>query len=93
LVWAFVVLVLLLIPILAIVLDSELGQALANRLSSDEAALGGPLTDRVQELEAEVRYLSESLESLREESTFVRALIETADRDPSAAGPDSSAAS
>ena len=88
-IWAFVVLVLLMIPILAIVLDSQIGQALADRLSADESAGGGPLTERVAELEAEVKYLSESVESLREESSFVRALIETTDRDTTIVGPDS----
>jgi len=88
LVWAFVVLVLLMIPILAIVLDSHVGQALANRLSADEQA-GGPLATRVEELEGEVKYLSESIESLREESGFVRALIESTDRKSTGADPES----
>ena len=79
-VWAFVVLVLLMIPILAIVLDSQVGQALAKRLAGDELAGGEPLAARIEELEAEVKYLNESLESLREESGFVRALIESSDR-------------
>lgn len=86
-VWALVVLVLLMIPILAIVLDSQVGQALANRLSADEQA-AGPLAARVEELEAEVKYLNESLESLREESGFVRALIESSDRNSTGADPD-----
>ncbi|MFQ5889903.1 MAG: hypothetical protein ACE5JR_07600 [Gemmatimonadota bacterium] len=75
---AFVIIVLvLLIPLTAIVLDSQIGQALANRLSGQS---GGEereeLSARVQELEAEVRYLSSSVESLREETEFVRSLIE-----------------
>lgn len=82
------VLVLLMIPILAIVLDSQLGQALANRLTMDESAGAGPLADRVDELEAEVKYLGESLESLREESSFVRALIEAAPEDSQTVDPE-----
>ena len=44
--------------------------------------------DRIEELEAEVKYLNESLESLREESDFVRALIESSDRISTDSDPD-----
>lgn len=76
-VWAFVIVLVLMIPILAIVLDSQVGQALANRISRGEAAKdAGQLVERVQQLEAEVRYLTESVESMREETEFVRSLVE-----------------
>ena len=74
-IWAFVVVLALLIPILAIVLDSNVGQALADRVSSDDRP-AGELEERVETLESEIRYLSESVESLREETEFVRSLIE-----------------
>jgi len=79
-VWAFVILVLLMIPILAIVLDSQVGQALANRISrgSLEEGKGSPPKE-LRELEAEVRYLGEAVESLREESEFIRSLLEGAE--------------
>ncbi|MFQ5746442.1 MAG: hypothetical protein ACE5HF_04385 [Gemmatimonadota bacterium] len=82
-VWALVILVVLLIPILAIVLDSQVGQALANRISGGALQEGeGAPPRELKELEAEVRYLSEAVESLREESEFIRSLLEgSGDRD------------
>lgn len=76
-IWALVLVLGLLIPILAIVLDSPVGRALADRLDRD----GGDeeVGTRLEELEAEVRYLSESLESLREETEFLRSLVEGGD--------------
>ncbi len=60
--WAVIIGLVLMIPILAIVLDSAVGQALANRI--------------------------ESFESLREETEFVRRLIEgSGDDEPSQLGP------
>ncbi len=76
-IWAFVVILALLIPILAIVLDSGVGRALADRVSEDRWA--GELEERVETLESELRYLSESVERLREETEFVRSLMEGRD--------------
>ena len=75
-IWAFVIVLVLLIPILAIVIDSQVGQALANRISRSVPEGNSDLAGRIESLEADVRYLSESFESLREESEFVRALME-----------------
>lgn len=78
-VWAFVIILVLLIPLLAIVIDSPAGQALAERISG--SARGDPDVDaRLEALEAEVRYLNESVESLREESRFLRSLVEGPER-------------
>ena len=78
--WAVIIGLVLMIPILAIVLDSSVGQAWANRIARDDEAGKSPEIDsRVGELEAEVKYLAESMESLREETEFVRRLIEGAD--------------
>lgn len=52
-IWALVAVFALLIPILAILLDSQVGRALADRLEGEP--------------ESEVRYLSETIEDLREE--------------------------
>jgi hypothetical protein len=79
LVWAFVIVLVLLIPILAIVLDSQVGQALANRISRGIPGGTAELAVRIETLEADVRYLTESMESLREETDFVRSLIESPD--------------
>ena len=75
LVWAIVAFLILLIPLTAIIIDSQLGQALANRISGGAPNESG-LQERFEKLEAEMRYLSESVESLREETDFVRNLVE-----------------
>ena len=75
-VWAFVIVLVLMIPILAIVIDSQVGQALAARISKSVPGGEHELSARLESLEAEVRYLSESMESLQEESQFVRSLME-----------------
>jgi hypothetical protein len=73
--WALMVVVLiLLIPLLAIVIDSQIGQALARRISREPPP--GELEARVDALEGELKYLTESVEDLREESVFIRALVE-----------------
>jgi len=75
LVWAIVAFLILLIPLTAIIIDSQLGQALANRISGGVVTESG-VQDRLEKLEAEMRYLSESVESLTEEAEFVRSLVE-----------------
>ncbi len=75
LVWAIVAFLILLIPLTAIIIDSQLGQALANRISGG-AGTESELQERLEKLEAEMRYLSESIESLTEETDFVRSLVE-----------------
>ena len=78
--WAVIIGLVLMIPILAIVLDSSVGQAWANRIArGDEEGKSTETDSRIGELEAEVKYLAESMESLREETEFVRRLIEGAD--------------
>ncbi len=59
-----VVTLLLLIPLLAILLDSDLGRALARRVEPGPAA-EPELSQRVEALEEEVDYLSESVRSLQ----------------------------
>jgi len=84
--WAVIIALVLLIPILAIVLDSSVGQALANRIArGQEEGATKEIGQRVEELEAEMKYLGASLESLREETEFVRRLIEGADAGGAAA--------
>ena len=79
--WALMVVVLiLLIPLLAIVIDSQIGQALARRIARE--APPGELEARV---EGELKYLGESVESLREEAVFIRSLVEG--REPEGALP------
>ena len=87
--WAVIIGLVLMIPILAIVLDSSVGQAWANRIARGVDEGSSPEIDtRVQELEAEVKYLTESMESLREETDFVRRLVEgSGEGDTSRLGP------
>ena len=87
LVWAIVAFLILLIPLTAIIIDSQLGQALANRISGG-AADPSELQDRLEKLEAEMRYLSESVESLTEEAEFVRALVEGKEEPPALGSGD-----
>ncbi len=75
-IWLLLVLVLM-IPLLAVVLDSQLGQALARRV--ERRALQDP---RVDALEAELERLGAEVERLTERAEFVdRLLAEDADRD------------
>lgn len=69
-----VVLLVMMIPLTAIVLDSEVGRALARRLGSAESDTENEA--RLHRLEEEVQYLSESVQSLQEESRFIRQLLE-----------------
>jgi len=75
-IWALVLLVVLMIPLLAIVIDSEFGRAFARRISRDDSDADGELNDRISRLEGEVRYLTESLESVRDETGFLRSLLD-----------------
>lgn len=91
--FAFILTLVVLIPVLAIVIDSPVGQALARRISSGEdAKSSGP---RLDALEAEVRYLAETVESLSEESKFLRSLVEGPGEDAPrlTEGPDEDASS
>lgn len=74
-IWALVILVVLLIPLLAIVIDSEFGRAFARRIAADEVADAGEMTRRIDQLEGEVRYLTESLQEVKEETGFLRSLL------------------
>jgi hypothetical protein len=56
------------------VIDSDVGRALARRISSDEEP--GGVKGRLDALESEVQYLTEEVESLSEESRFLRSLVE-----------------
>jgi hypothetical protein len=75
--WALVILLILLIPILSIVLDSQLGRALAGRLERREIGPAGDLiADRMASLEGEVERLSAEVRRLDEEGQFLQKLLE-----------------
>jgi cell division protein FtsB len=66
-----------LIPILAIVLDSQVGRALASRLEDRSLPGGGDAhMQRLAFLEAEVERLAAEVERLDEEGRFLQGLIE-----------------
>jgi cell division protein FtsB len=65
-----------LIPLLAIVLDSQVGRALASRLERRALDRPGDVTaDRIATLEDEVNRLNSELLRLDEESQFVYKLL------------------
>lgn len=82
--WAIVLILALLIPILAIIVDSPLGRSWARRF--DRAEGGGQdlakLEEKVERLEDEVDTLTRSLEAMREEVQFLQRLLETRDAQP-----------
>lgn len=73
---AIVVALVLLIPILAIVLDSQLGRALASRLERERLPAGSEASsERMQNLETELERLSGEVDRLAEESDFLHKLL------------------
>ena len=63
-----------LIPVLAIVIDSPLSEALARRIGATDS--GTNQAARIDALEQEIHYLTQTVEGIREETSFVRALVE-----------------
>ena len=78
---SIVVFLVLMIPLMAIVLDSDVGRALARRLGSERPRAKDEA--RLQNLEKEVQYLSENVTSLQEETQFIRQLLEKPESQPS----------
>ncbi len=75
--WQIILFLALLIPILAIVLDSQVGRALASRL--ERRSLEQPndlLLERLGYLESEVERLSQEISRLDEEGHFLQQLLE-----------------
>ena len=74
-----VLLVALMIPLTAVILDSQVGRALAARLERDrgqgELEAGG--NRRLATLEGEVERLGRELQRLDEESAFLHRLLES----------------
>ncbi|HEX7120452.1 MAG TPA: hypothetical protein VF212_16790 [Longimicrobiales bacterium] len=64
----------LLIPLVAVILDSQLGRALAARLERDR--VGGAVADRLAALEGEVDRLTREMRRLEEETEFLHRLLE-----------------
>jgi hypothetical protein len=74
--WPLIFVIILLIPILAIVLDSQVGRALAARL--ERRGIAEPsdvMAERIGFLEGEVERMSSELTRLQEESQFLHRLL------------------
>jgi len=93
---ALILVVALMIPITAILVDSPLGRSIARRLEGrgDEGSGGGgsrgggeslrDLQHKVDALESEVEELNRSLSATREELQFLQRLLEKPKRQPNA---------
>ncbi len=75
--WAFIIVLALMIPLIAVILDSQLGRALAGRLErGTDTAADGALGTRVATLEGELERLNGELRRLEEETEFLHRLLE-----------------
>lgn len=75
--WQILFVLILLIPILAIVLDSQVGRALAARLERRSLGPGDEqLLERIAHLEGEVEELGRQVARLDEEGRFLQKLLE-----------------
>jgi len=83
-----ILLLVVLIPLLAIVLDSQVGRALASRLERRSLEGSGDVTaERIAFLEGEVERLSNEVQRLDEESEFVQRLLTDRAQEQGAALP------
>ncbi len=82
---ALIIILALMIPLLAVVLDSQLGRALAARLEKDKLPRESTAEPRIEALEAEVDRLVQEVKRLDEESRFVQRLLEN--REPPSLPP------
>lgn len=77
--WLIIIIILaLMIPLVAVVLDSHLGRALAGRLGQEVALGSGDegVGKRVAQLESEIERLNAEVVRLDEETTFLHRLLE-----------------
>jgi len=83
-----ILILVVLIPLLAIVLDSQVGKALAARLERRALDTPGDVTaERIAFLEGEVERLAGEIERLGEESEFVQKLLTERSQEREAALP------
>ena len=81
--FAVILLVALMIPIAAILVDSPLGRSIARRLESRDQGNGGDLPAlerRLAVLESELEDLTRSVGGMRDELQFVQRLLEDPNR-------------
>lgn len=73
---AIIIILALMIPLVAVVLDSQLGRALAARLERDGGTSGAMLRERVAALESEIERLTAEVGRLGEQGEFLHRLLE-----------------
>ena len=81
--WMILVVAILFVPIMAILIDSPIGRALARRLEGPSEAAPPPLVDlakKVELLESEIDDLHRSVEALQEENQFMQKLLQESPR-------------
>lgn len=72
---AIIIILALLIPLVAVVLDSQLGRALAARLEREGGGTAAS-RERIAALESEVERLGTKLQRLEEQGDFLHRLLE-----------------
>ncbi len=78
-----IILAVLLVPIMAILIDSPIGRALARRVEGPVEAAPPPVLElarKVELLEAEMDDLHRTVEQLQEENQFLQKLLEDGGR-------------
>ncbi|MEJ2215630.1 MAG: hypothetical protein P8099_03330 [Gemmatimonadota bacterium] len=71
-----IIIIALLIPLVAVILDSQLGRALAKRLERDDEELESGISARLGALESDVERLNAAVQQLEEQSEFVQQLLQ-----------------
>ena len=88
-----ILIVALMIPIMAIVIDSPIGRALGRRLEGTEASAPPGLAElarKVDLLEGEVDDLQRTVQALQEENAFLQRLLEDTSARPQLPRPSKS---
>lgn len=80
--WGVIIILALLIPLIAVVLDSAPARALAARFERELRTSADASDERIAALEAEVERLSGEVERLSEESSFLHRLLEGRHAEP-----------
>lgn len=83
--FGILILAVILVPIMAILMDSPIGRAVARRLEGPTEAAPPPLIElakKVQLMESEIDDLHRAVESLQEENQFLHSLLESGPRRP-----------
>lgn len=82
--WTLIIIIALLIPLIAVVLDSAPARAIAARMEREHPEELSRVDHRIAALESEVERLTGEVERLSEEGAFLHRLLEP--RKPDAAG-------